>query len=211
MSKENKRKTAAPLIGFENVCFQHDSNGWKVRDLCLYLEQGKRVGVLGGNESGKTTIGRLFKRVLNPTGGRIVFRHEVGDVSALVRRAFCLRVIAIVTTAVFVSAFLLQLVSHLIGIRVIMLPRPDSLVSFAVLACSLAVAAIFWRMRSRVCGELAIYDESVVYVNSEDNVAQKLDNDMLIEECLTRHTKGSVSPETARQNVSIRVEDVLCC
>jgi ABC-type oligopeptide transport system ATPase subunit len=64
-----------------------------LRGISLTITRGDVVGIVGGSGSGKSTLGRAMVRLLEPTGGRVIFDgHDITDLpeSALrpMRRRF---------------------------------------------------------------------------------------------------------------------------
>ncbi len=59
-----------------------------VDDVSFSIPRGKTLGLVGESGSGKTTVGRSILRAIDPTDGRILFRHNgnVVDVAALDRK-----------------------------------------------------------------------------------------------------------------------------
>lgn len=53
---------------------------WPLRDVTFALEQGRSLGIIGENGSGKSTILKLVARILEPTSGSV---KTVGRISAL--------------------------------------------------------------------------------------------------------------------------------
>jgi ABC-type polysaccharide/polyol phosphate transport system ATPase subunit len=53
------------------------SEFWALRDINLRIEQGERIGVVGGNGAGKSTLLRLLARIYPPTTGRAAIRGSV--------------------------------------------------------------------------------------------------------------------------------------
>ncbi|CAK1552737.1 unnamed protein product [Leptosia nina] len=79
----------APAIEFRNVSFKYVHGKPVLNDLSLVVPSGKKIGIVGGSGSGKSTIVRLLFRFFEPQGGRIlVGGHDVRDVQlASLRRA----------------------------------------------------------------------------------------------------------------------------
>lgn len=59
-------------ITFENVVFEYVAGKKILRGLSLTVPAGKRVAIVGGSGSGKSTIIRLLYRFLEPNQGRIL-------------------------------------------------------------------------------------------------------------------------------------------
>lgn len=58
---------------FQNVSFSYPGNARLILDrLCLRLEPGERVAMVGENGQGKTTLVKLLTRLYDPTAGRIL-------------------------------------------------------------------------------------------------------------------------------------------
>jgi cobalt/nickel transport system ATP-binding protein len=60
-----------PLVRFDNVRFSYGPDRPVLADCTFCLEPGRRLALLGGNGSGKTTILHLVVGLLRPSGGRI--------------------------------------------------------------------------------------------------------------------------------------------
>lgn len=76
---------SAPAVEFRSVSFSYsDSNGDSLNDISFKLEAGKRLGVLGGTGSGKTTLVDLIPRFYDATGGEVmVFGRNVKDYAVM--------------------------------------------------------------------------------------------------------------------------------
>ena len=82
------RPDARPLavragrIVFDRVTFHYGGHAEPLyRDLCVTVEAGERVGLVGRSGSGKTTFVKLIQRLYDVTGGRITIDGEdVGSV-----------------------------------------------------------------------------------------------------------------------------------
>ncbi|MEO4046362.1 ATP-binding cassette domain-containing protein [Pseudomonas sp. CAU 1711] len=69
---EAAEKSGKQVIVAENVSFAHPGGAALVRDLSLVLQRGDRIGLLGANGTGKTTLLKLLLGELSPTTGTIV-------------------------------------------------------------------------------------------------------------------------------------------
>ncbi len=72
---------SAPAIEFRSASFRYrDSNGDALTDISFSIDGGKRLGVLGGTGSGKTTLVDLIPRFYDVTDGEVlVFGKNVKD------------------------------------------------------------------------------------------------------------------------------------
>lgn len=50
-----------------------------LHDLCLDVQQGDTLGIIGGNGAGKSTLLKLLSRVTSPTSGQIRFRGRIAS------------------------------------------------------------------------------------------------------------------------------------
>jgi len=87
---------AAPILSVRNLSKGFGTGGrWfgkadftikAVDDVSLDLYQNENLGIVGESGSGKTTLGRLMLRIIEPTGGSILYRDRDGkevDVTTL--------------------------------------------------------------------------------------------------------------------------------
>lgn len=56
---------------------------WALRDINFVVEQGKMIGIIGANGSGKSTMLRLLGKVLRPDEGRLETRGRIGGLLEL--------------------------------------------------------------------------------------------------------------------------------
>lgn len=62
----------APVIVFENVSFKYpEQEKWALRNLNLTIGSGQKLGLVGDNGSGKSTIVRILLRIHDPVEGRV--------------------------------------------------------------------------------------------------------------------------------------------
>jgi ATP-binding cassette, subfamily B, multidrug efflux pump len=59
-------------IVFENVWFAYEGEHWILKDFCLEVRAGTRLGVVGHTGAGKTTLISLLMRFYEPQRGRIL-------------------------------------------------------------------------------------------------------------------------------------------
>jgi lipopolysaccharide transport system ATP-binding protein len=50
---------------------------WALQDINFNIEQGSRVGILGGNGAGKSTLLKIISKITEPTSGRMVVNGKV--------------------------------------------------------------------------------------------------------------------------------------
>jgi ATP-binding cassette subfamily B protein len=63
---------SAPKIIFENVSFKYPrQEKWALQDISFTMEPGQKVGLVGNNAAGKSTLVRLLLRIHDPVEGRI--------------------------------------------------------------------------------------------------------------------------------------------
>lgn len=84
--------TAAPLLQVQNLTKHFPSGARRllggprpvvhaVDDVTLTLQRGETLGLVGESGCGKSTVSRLMVRLLEPTGGRILFEGQ--DIAAM--------------------------------------------------------------------------------------------------------------------------------
>jgi lipopolysaccharide transport system ATP-binding protein len=50
---------------------------WALQDINFNIEQGSRVGILGGNGAGKSTLLKIISKITEPTSGRMIVNGKV--------------------------------------------------------------------------------------------------------------------------------------
>ena len=60
-------------VDFDHVYFKYhkDSDAWNLEDICLHIESGMTVGILGGTGSAKSTLVSLIPRLYEATEGTV--------------------------------------------------------------------------------------------------------------------------------------------
>lgn len=67
------------MIKFNNVTKRYGNGTIALRDFNLEINDGRVVGILGPNGSGKTTMLKMINGYLKPTSGTIqILGHEIG-------------------------------------------------------------------------------------------------------------------------------------
>ena len=77
-----------PAIQAEGLCFGYPGSGLVLDDLCLRIEDGERIGIVGANGAGKSTLLLLLAGVMAPRSGRLAIQGIVSarDTLAEIRR-----------------------------------------------------------------------------------------------------------------------------
>ncbi|MFK3723347.1 ATP-binding cassette domain-containing protein [Pseudomonas monteilii] len=68
---ESAEKSGKQVMLLENVSFAHPSGPHLVKDFSMVLQRQDRIGLLGANGTGKTTLLKLMLGDLEPTSGKI--------------------------------------------------------------------------------------------------------------------------------------------
>ena len=64
------------LITCENVCFGYDDKRI-LENVSFTVNEGERIGLIGGNGEGKTTLLKLLTRDLLPDEGKILTKSNL--------------------------------------------------------------------------------------------------------------------------------------
>ncbi len=83
-------------VDFDHVYFKYhkDSDAWNLEDICLHIDSGMTVGILGGTGSAKSTLVSLIPRLYEATEGAVyVGGHNVKDYTMETLREGCAMVL----------------------------------------------------------------------------------------------------------------------
>ena len=83
-------------VDFDHVYFKYhkDSGAWNLEDVCLHIDSGMTVGILGGTGSAKSTLVRLIPRLYEATEGVVsVGGHDVREYTMEALRQGCAMVL----------------------------------------------------------------------------------------------------------------------
>ena len=59
-------------ITFENISYSYDASNPVIKDLNLSINQGDSIAIVGPSGQGKSTLGRLLPRLMDPQSGRVL-------------------------------------------------------------------------------------------------------------------------------------------
>ena len=83
-------------VDFDHVYFKYhkDSGAWNLEDVCLHIDSGMTVGILGGTGSAKSTLVSLIPRLYEATEGVVsVGGHDVREYTMEAMRQGCAMVL----------------------------------------------------------------------------------------------------------------------
>ena len=83
-------------VDFDHVYFKYhkDSGAWNLEDVCLHIDSGMTVGILGGTGSAKSTLVSLIPRLYEATEGTVsVGGHDVREYTMEALRQGCAMVL----------------------------------------------------------------------------------------------------------------------
>lgn len=64
------------MLRMENVTYVYEDNTVALKDVNIDLTKGKKIGIVGSNGSGKSTMFMIFLGLLKPTKGRVIFNEK---------------------------------------------------------------------------------------------------------------------------------------
>ncbi len=75
------RRQPHPLlrVGHEDSRYRDGETIWALKDVCLKVEQGEALGVIGRNGAGKSTLLKVLSRVTAPTSGEIKVKGHIAS------------------------------------------------------------------------------------------------------------------------------------
>lgn len=68
---ETAEKSGKQVMVLDNVSFHHPDGPYLIKDFSMVLQRGDRIGLLGANGTGKTTLLKLMLNGLQPTSGKV--------------------------------------------------------------------------------------------------------------------------------------------
>lgn len=76
------------MLRMENVTYIYEDNTVALNDVNIDLTKGKKIGIVGSNGSGKSTMFMIFLGLLKPTKGKVIFneielKYDKGTLSEL--------------------------------------------------------------------------------------------------------------------------------
>lgn len=72
-------KLFSPFSGRSSSSADSQEDFWALKDISFEIKQGERVGIIGRNGAGKTTVLKLLSRITEPTTGRIEITGRVAS------------------------------------------------------------------------------------------------------------------------------------
>ena len=64
------------MLRMENVTYVYEDKTVALKDVNIDLKKGKKIGIVGSNGSGKSTMFMLFLGLLKPTKGSVIFNEK---------------------------------------------------------------------------------------------------------------------------------------
>lgn len=76
---EGTKKFARKIIKPKNAISQSKEEFWALRNVDFEINEGDRVGIIGRNGAGKTTVLKLLSRITEPTEGKITIKGRIAS------------------------------------------------------------------------------------------------------------------------------------
>ena len=64
------------ILETRSLCYSYGDGTQALRDVCISLEEGKKVALVGPNGAGKSTLMLMFNGILRPSNGSVLFRGQ---------------------------------------------------------------------------------------------------------------------------------------
>jgi len=76
---DGTKKIAKKIINPQSISQQYREEFWALRNINFEVNEGDRVGIIGRNGAGKTTILKLLSRITEPTEGKISIKGRIAS------------------------------------------------------------------------------------------------------------------------------------
>ena len=76
---DGTKKIARKIINPQNAIPQLKEEFWALRNVDFEINEGDRVGIIGRNGAGKTTVLKLLSRITEPTDGKISIKGRIAS------------------------------------------------------------------------------------------------------------------------------------
>ncbi len=62
------------ILETRSLCYSYGDGTQALKDVCISLEDGKKVALVGPNGAGKSTLMLMFNGILRPSKGEVLFQ-----------------------------------------------------------------------------------------------------------------------------------------
>lgn len=76
---DGTKKIAKKLLSSQNILPQTKEEFWALRNVNFEVNEGDKVGIIGKNGAGKTTVLKLLSRITEPTEGKISIKGRIAS------------------------------------------------------------------------------------------------------------------------------------
>src|SRR5450830_1013889 len=76
---DGSKKIARKIIKPQNAIPQLKEEFWALRNVDFEINEGDKVGIIGRNGAGKTTVLKLLSRITEPTEGKITIKGRIAS------------------------------------------------------------------------------------------------------------------------------------